>query len=316
MITTSQLSENSHQGFEGLKASLYLGSMAVKSNTASGMQLRLRQTRIGSRSSGKERDAETGLDYFGARYFSAAQGRFTTPDWSSNPESVPYAKLDNPQTLNLYAYVHNNPLNLTDPDGHIDCDWCKDLAIGVGKELANAAIGVNNLVSSITGLGNPVLTPIKPIKPFEPDNNDQDSVMFATRVGTLMLGEAAPALENAVTKGAELLNNIMPAKVTHFTNLEGMAAISSSGNLRATSFVAKTKEVTGKTAGEVENLLDISSGKGQFSITTTTTRGNLAIPENGSIVPGGQNGGMGGVWQRQLIKNVTIDPRKFKKIPE
>src|SRR3954463_5179873 len=34
--------------------------------------------------SGKERDAETGLDYFGARYMSSAQGRFTSPDLPAN----------------------------------------------------------------------------------------------------------------------------------------------------------------------------------------------------------------------------------------
>lgn len=69
----------------------------------------------------KERDAETGLDFFGARYFSSAQGRFTTPDWSAKPQPVPYARLEDPQTLNLYAYVRNNPLSRIDPDGHIDC---------------------------------------------------------------------------------------------------------------------------------------------------------------------------------------------------
>lgn len=37
--------------------------------------------------------AETGLDYFGAWYFSGAQGRFTTPDWSDKPEPIPYADL-------------------------------------------------------------------------------------------------------------------------------------------------------------------------------------------------------------------------------
>jgi len=75
--------------------------------------------------SGKERDAETansamgdGLDYFGARYFSAAQGRFTTPDWSATPQPIPYADLSDPQTLNLYSYLRNNPLAKTDPDGH------------------------------------------------------------------------------------------------------------------------------------------------------------------------------------------------------
>lgn len=61
---------------------------------------------------GKERDAETGLDYFGARYMSAAQGRFTSPD--------PVAgSTFNPQSLNMYAYVWNNPLRNTDPTGMI-----------------------------------------------------------------------------------------------------------------------------------------------------------------------------------------------------
>ena len=74
---------------------------------------------------GKERDAESGLDYFGARYFSAAQGRFTSPDWSEKPQPIPYADLKDPQSLNLYAYVRNNPLRNRDLDGH----WC---VFGVG----------------------------------------------------------------------------------------------------------------------------------------------------------------------------------------
>jgi hypothetical protein len=48
-------------------------------------------------------------------------GRFMSPDWSAKVMPVPYVKLDNPQTLNLYAYVGNNPLNRTDPDGHYKC---------------------------------------------------------------------------------------------------------------------------------------------------------------------------------------------------
>ncbi len=61
---------------------------------------------------GKERDAETGLDYFGARYYSGAQGRFTSPD----PE-YQGAKLEDPQSWNGYAYGRNNPLKYVDPDG-------------------------------------------------------------------------------------------------------------------------------------------------------------------------------------------------------
>jgi RHS repeat-associated protein len=67
---------------------------------------------------GKERDTESGNDYFGARYYASNMSRFLSPDWSAKAESVPYAKLDDPQTLNLYAYVGNNPLSRVDPDGH------------------------------------------------------------------------------------------------------------------------------------------------------------------------------------------------------
>jgi RHS repeat-associated protein len=69
---------------------------------------------------GKERDSESGNDYFGARYYGSSLGRFMTPDWSAKPQTVPYADLGNPQSLNLYSYVVNNPLNRTDPLGH---DW-------------------------------------------------------------------------------------------------------------------------------------------------------------------------------------------------
>ena len=58
--------------------------------------------------SGKERDAETGLDFFEARYLSSAQGRFTSPDPVTGGPG-------DPQSWNMYA--RNNPLLYTDPDG-------------------------------------------------------------------------------------------------------------------------------------------------------------------------------------------------------
>ena len=68
---------------------------------------------------GKERDSESGLDYFGARYYASGMGRWTTPDWSAKAEPVPYSKLDDPQSLNLYVYVGNNPIRRADLDGHL-----------------------------------------------------------------------------------------------------------------------------------------------------------------------------------------------------
>lgn len=58
------------------------------------------------------------MDYFGARYYASSMGRFLSADWSAGPATVPYAHLENPQTLNLYAYVDNNPINGVDEDGH------------------------------------------------------------------------------------------------------------------------------------------------------------------------------------------------------
>jgi RHS repeat-associated protein len=69
---------------------------------------------------GKERDTESGLDYFYARYYSSDLARFMSPDWAAAPTAVPYATFGDPQTLNLYAYVNNNPNTGLDLDGHVE----------------------------------------------------------------------------------------------------------------------------------------------------------------------------------------------------
>jgi RHS repeat-associated protein len=68
---------------------------------------------------GKERDAESGNDYFGARYFASSMGRFMSPD----PSGLTYADPTNPQSLNLYSYALNDPLKFLDPTGMTVCDY-------------------------------------------------------------------------------------------------------------------------------------------------------------------------------------------------
>jgi RHS repeat-associated protein len=67
---------------------------------------------------GKERDSETQNDEFGARSYSWRFGRWLSADWSNVPVAVPYANLTNPQTLNLYAMVADDPESFADLDGH------------------------------------------------------------------------------------------------------------------------------------------------------------------------------------------------------
>jgi RHS repeat-associated protein len=72
---------------------------------------------------GKERDAETGNDYFGARYYASAMGRLMSPD----PISMSSTHLQNPQRWNEYAYGLNNPLMNVDVDGRFSTDGHRDI---------------------------------------------------------------------------------------------------------------------------------------------------------------------------------------------
>lgn len=105
---------------------------AARGATFDGLGNRLKFT-------GKERDAETGLDYFGARYFSGAQGRFTSPD-------APFAdqRPEDPQSWNLYSYVRNNPLRYIDDDGR----GARELWFGITNAVSSNAGAVRRVSSS------------------------------------------------------------------------------------------------------------------------------------------------------------------------
>lgn len=120
---------------------------------------------------GKERDTESGNDYFEARYYGSSMGRFMSPDYSDmtfGPDPVPNADTMNPQSLNLYAYGQNNPLKNVDPDGH-DCintsNYSKDgtVTITTGSSCAsdpgkygtyvNGTIDQNSITASTNASG-------------------------------------------------------------------------------------------------------------------------------------------------------------------
>ena len=111
---------------------------------------------------GHERDTESGLDYFGARYYHSGLGRFMSPDPSNFG-----AKLSNPQSWNMYSYGLNNPLMKTDPTGlyvcedSTKCDSQNDknfaTALAAAKTAANGldhnSTGYKNAMAAISSYG-------------------------------------------------------------------------------------------------------------------------------------------------------------------
>ncbi len=92
---------------------------------------------------GQELDGETGLYYYHARYYDPVLGRFVSAD----PIGI---NLSNPQTLNRYSYVTNNPINLTDPTGY--CGFSSfgdfgDCFVQAGQALWNGAKTVGSWIA-------------------------------------------------------------------------------------------------------------------------------------------------------------------------
>jgi RHS repeat-associated protein len=90
---------------------------------------------------GNERDTETNNDDFGARYYSSRFGRWLSADWSSVPAPVPYANLTNPQTLNLYAMVSDDPESFADLDGHGPDNLGSDAEPQPGEPVPGTVVG-------------------------------------------------------------------------------------------------------------------------------------------------------------------------------
>jgi RHS repeat-associated protein len=178
---------------------------------------------------GKERDAESGLDYFGARYYSSSMGRWMSPDWSESPVPIPYADLNSPQSLNLYGYVGNNPLRGRDLDGHIDCSG--DNVNGVGCQ----AIAEWNRIHGIA----------------ERTLNRVGQAVTGTAEFSIRDSGDRAALAQKILGGANTAASIIvPAIVTDGLSLEaeeGMAL----GSLAETSVGSELSTAAGRAVGAV-----------------------------------------------------------------
>jgi RHS repeat-associated protein len=174
MVGDAFLSQDSEQ-VSLLRLQIYSYDAKLVSTTSSAARSLNVALRKAARYTGKERDVESGNDYFGARYYSNSTGRFLSPDYSGDadgpPDPLPYGDLNDPQSLNLYSYVRNNPLSRTDSDGH-DCIYINNdtgqfQGFNSGdcdnstEASANSGYYVNgtvNTISTSTGDANGVVT--------------------------------------------------------------------------------------------------------------------------------------------------------------
>jgi RHS repeat-associated protein len=105
------------------------------------------RTRVRSRITGKKRDTETGLDYFGARYYGSNMGRFVSVD----KVIVTPARLEDPQRLNLYGYGRNNPLAYVDTNGE-DIALVNDTEEGRKRALEGLTKGMTSAEAANIGV--------------------------------------------------------------------------------------------------------------------------------------------------------------------
>jgi RHS repeat-associated protein len=150
---------------------------------------------------GKERDTESGLDYFGARYYTSSFGRWISPDWSSQPDEVPYSVFADPQSLNLYQFVRNNPLSNRDADGHDcppDCHNPWFYFTGAVGEALNIVPGTINLAPEAFNhvsakVGGPTMPKLDLIQPD--DRTDPQAGAYWANMGLLGFALVAPIVE-------------------------------------------------------------------------------------------------------------------------
>jgi len=181
------------------------------------------------RFTGKERDAETGLDYFGLRHHSAATGRLTTVDPLMGTETA----LVDPQRWNRYAYVGNRPTRLVDPDG---AGWLSALVklIAKGGDVAATTQGVLQDSSKVLtldariGTGERLLATASLLSEFLPISGRDIHGLGSFALGIAKRGDTAGVTvyrsvsETGVTQYVGITNNLARRGAEHLrsTGLE------------------------------------------------------------------------------------------------
>ena len=134
-----------------------------------------------------------GLDYFGARYFSSAQGRFTSPD-------KPFADQHpaDPQSWNLYSYARNNPLKFVDDGGEAVIYADRRLEI-ISEARRQESSSYNTWLQGFEGEGRPDLTIQYGSSPRDPDGSITDG-NFHGNIALEIYGDGGVVVKPTIRK--------------------------------------------------------------------------------------------------------------------
>ncbi len=257
LLAASLLSENSCPGFGGCDSELRRVIELANVLNASGLAASLYDDRIGSRDTGKERDQESGLDYFGARYFGSALGRFTSPD-PSNLGVDFYL----PQTWNRYTYAINNPLSVVDRNGlwpfYIHNDIIDESFPG---------LSINNLqvlrdASWKMDFGPGQQDPSKSFEHGMSDGTTNQNPMEAQNQGDDYISQQVQAAQDAQADWASSgQSGISPEALTHFGNALHTATDRTSPSHRGNQPWHNDPWYNKRTRTHVENESTINAGQ-------------------------------------------------------
>jgi hypothetical protein len=235
-------------------------------------------------------------------------GRYISPDWSEQPQPVPYVDVENPQSLNLYAYGLNNPLTAVDLDGHVPCGGTANVTIVVTPNGSSMSQSPDDCPNgnhpgwldfpgwAWVGLGNLMLS-----------QTPKQAFNAAGQMAYGYVGDAAAGWAvGTVVQGLGRIVRSFGGKIVveRVMSRAELQATESSGLLRGgrsgTHFV--TDDVGTDSSLGAKSRLDLPT-EPEFKVTIELDKNAVS---GSSPVPGNQFGEVGGGTQRMGTGNVQV----------
>jgi len=227
----------------------------------------------GHQYTGKELDAESALYYYGARYYNPKLARFMEPD--------PIVQnAINPQSLNRYSYVLNNPMKKIDPTGYISTGG---VGVGIGMVVSGAllVIGAGAATTAAAGLALCVGATTLLVAPFviiasvlAPDETNEDM----TYAMTILAGAIDPVIAPIQVMAAPFGRDALEFTTKAAGLIKSAARIESDNLPSQLNFLMKAASAFGQKAFEVKYTEAMPTPTGTSSTTTTTIVPSTTTP--------------------------------------